>query len=135
MYSWASTPTYIPTTPRSVSPARTFLGILTRVLQIPLIFPCPSPNLILQSSSFSELAPPSIHSFRNPNPKFRYLPSFPPQISHQVILVLPSKSLLKQFLSLHLSCFTLDPLLLAQSLHRKSSVIYFLQIFQVFLLS
>lgn len=82
IYSWASTTTYIPVTSRSVFLARNLTGIY----QSPLIFRCPSTNLVLQSPCFSELAISSPHSFIR-EPKLKTL--FPLSHQSQVILVIP----------------------------------------------
>lgn len=82
IYSWASTTTYMPVTPRSVFLARNLTGIY----HSPLIFPCPSTNLPLHSPCFSELAISSSHSFIR-EPKFKTL--FPLSHQSQVILVIP----------------------------------------------
>lgn len=82
IYSWASTTTYIPVTPRSVFLARNLTGIY----QSTLIFRCPSTNLPLQSPCFSELAISSPHSFIW-EPKLKAL--FPLSHQSQVILVIP----------------------------------------------
>lgn len=82
IYSWASTTTYIPVTPRSVFLARNLTGIYQSLL----IFHCPSTNLPLPSPCFSELAISSPHSFIR-EPKLKAL--FPLSHQSQVILVIP----------------------------------------------